>query len=570
MLAFAITHPIKFYWAESDCIKRSNLDGECIEVLYQPSSPLTIRNVAIDQGAGKMYWTESWINQGAIRRANLDGSGVQTIFPFVSKPEGIAVDPLAGKLYWAESSASYFDPNNMNAIYRSNLNGTGKEQLISLLGATGITLDLVNSKMYLPDFNRIIRTNLDGTGVEVLRTGLSNVQDIELDLTNNIMFYNELNASKIVRADMNAGNPQTIVNNRKASLVIDLGNAKLYFADQSAFGTTNDQIFTTNYNGGDEDVIYCGFNPRSIKLAYAPTSCVDNGTSNTACAGDDVPPNAVCKNHTVQFNGETSIPLNPSDIWDAINSTDNDGSVSFVSASPAQVNCSQAGSTVQVTVTVEDGSNNTAMCISNVTVGGLPCGFTAPPNGINCASGNSAGYDANTQTYTINSQGCFNPAFYSPTDAHGYIGTTICGNAEIIAQVTSVGGNGWAGITMRQSATSGVPMLQLAINGTGISKRRFRYSSGAPAFQQQYSTAGNNWLRITRFGGLTQAFHSTDGVNWSIVLSAPIAFGSCVEVGMITENGDPSSPLTANFENVQIIGGSPSPPQHAWCGLRHC
>ena len=556
---FCNNPPDKMYWGDLHDIKRSNLNGQCLESIYQTVSPFQVRTIRINQAAGEMYWTESWIGPGSIRKANLDGSNVQVILSNVIRPQGLALDVQAGKMYWAETPNSYFEPNNANAIYRANLDGTGKEQLINLLGASGVTLDLVNNKMYLPDFNRIIRTNLDGSGVEVLVTGLSNVQDIDLDLANGIMFYNELNASKIVRANLDGTGAQTIITGRKADMAIDLANAKLYCADQSAIGVDNDQIFVTNYDGSGEQVLYCGFNPRGIDLAYAPTSCVNDGSGNTACAGDGVPPTAVCKDHTVQFNGETSISLNPADIWDAINSTDNAGPVSFVSASPAQVNCSQAGSTVQVTVTIEDGSNNTAMCTSNVMVGGLPCGLTAPPNGINCASGNSAGYDANTDTYSITSQGCYDPAFYSNNDSHGYIGTTLCGDVEIIAEVSSVSGNGWAGITMRQSATTGAPMIQLAINNASISKKRFRYVQGATAFQQQYATAGRNWLRITRTGSLTQAFQSTDGMNWVIVLSVPIPFGSCVEMGMITENGDPSGTLNATFENVQINGGSPAP-----------
>ena len=322
-----------------------------------------------------------------------------------------------------------------------------------------------------------------------------------------------------------------------------------------------------DFDGGssdpDMDVMSFSVNPpglysigtTTVTLTVSDPSGETSQCTATITVSDNEPPNIVCLNPTITFNGEATITLDQTDVWDDVNSTDNCGMVTFLGMSPNTISCGDIGSTIPVIVDVEDASGNPTQCSAMVDIVGLPCGLSAPQDGINCTGGNSAGYDANTDTYTINSQGCYDPAFYSPNDAHGYIGTTLCGDVEIIAEITSVTGNGWAGITMRQSATTGAPMIQLAIDGSFLSKKRFRYSPGATAFQQQYPTVGHNWLHITRIGSLTQAFHSTDGINWAVVLSVPIPFGNCVEVGMITENSDPTGTVTATFENVQINSG---------------
>ncbi|MDX1390642.1 MAG: hypothetical protein R3344_15740, partial [Acidobacteriota bacterium] len=121
---------------------------------------------ALDLTAGKLYWTEDGSNR--IRRANLDGTGVQNLVTTgLGGPFGIAVDP-AGKMYWTDYQT--------RKIQRANLDGTGVEDLVTtgLLAPRGITLDLGAGKMYWVDYDtsKLSRANLDGTGVEDVLTNL--------------------------------------------------------------------------------------------------------------------------------------------------------------------------------------------------------------------------------------------------------------------------------------------------------------------------------------------------------------------------------------------------------------
>ena len=77
-------------------------------------------------------------DRGTIRRANLDGSQVETIITGLEHPEGLDIDEGAGKIYWAE----------WGRIGRANLNGSQVETIGSVWGAD-IALDVDGGKAYL-------------------------------------------------------------------------------------------------------------------------------------------------------------------------------------------------------------------------------------------------------------------------------------------------------------------------------------------------------------------------------------------------------------------------------------
>ena len=308
----------------------------------------------------------------------------------------------------------------------------------------------------------------------------------------------------------------------------------------------------------------CGFLP----LSAAPTSfdCDDegtvtvtltvsdvNGNSSTCTASveveDNVPPVAVCQDVTVNFNGENELVV-PTTVWDDLSSADNCGATFLTSISPMSVTCDQLGSVIPVTVLINDGNGNEDDCTANVTVGGLPCGFMAAD--INCPDGSEASFDPNTETFTVTSEGCYDPNYYSNSDSHGFVGTELCGDGEIIAEITDVSGAGYAGISMREDLSAGSKMLQLGIDGVMLTKRELRQSTGGIAFNHLFQTQGKNWLRLTRAGNQFTAQHSLDGVNWSTIIITNIMMPSCIQVGLYMENNTPTGTTTGTFENVEI------------------
>ena len=98
-------------------IMSCDLDGLNTQTLISSGvAPFAV--IALDPLRGQMYWTEF----NKIRRANLDGSGLQDAITrsvprsgVLERPVGLVVDPPRGKLYWTDQGYG---------VKGANLNGT--------------------------------------------------------------------------------------------------------------------------------------------------------------------------------------------------------------------------------------------------------------------------------------------------------------------------------------------------------------------------------------------------------------------------------------------------------------
>ena len=164
------------------------------------------------------------------------------------------------------------------------------------------------------------------------------------------------------------------------------------------------------------------YNIGQTSVLFAVTDVCGNSSSCQLLINlsDDEDPVPECKNTTIQLNANGSYDITESDVY--VGGTDNCFNVSYVGASPSKVNCSDAGSTVFVTVTVDDNRGNTGTCVAEVTVEDDNVDavtFTTPPldlcesegqiNGISGGSPAGGVYsgpgvtdDGNGQTYSFN------------------------------------------------------------------------------------------------------------------------------------------------------------------------
>jgi low density lipoprotein receptor-related protein 5/6 len=183
----------KIYWADlaTDAIHSANLDGSNVEELVTLDSSVLPNALALDLGAGKMYWTSKW---GSIWRVNLDGTYLQMVVDDGGAEfHGVALDPGTGKMYWCQHRG---EPG---AIRRGNLDGSGTEDVVTGLDYPwGIALDLAAGKMYWTNYvdhggaDRIQRANLDGSNVEdIIVMEVGNTCDIALALTGPIPTISE-------------------------------------------------------------------------------------------------------------------------------------------------------------------------------------------------------------------------------------------------------------------------------------------------------------------------------------------------------------------------------------------
>lgn len=139
------------YWLENgsggDQIVRATLDGEnptaLAVVVSVPDAPTipTTGDLIVDATAGKLYWSES----DRIQRANLDGSGLETVFTLNAAsgdPDRIgrlAVDPQTGQVYFGVSNLPPAS-NVASQIWQMNGDGTNAQILVDTDVLTNVIL----------------------------------------------------------------------------------------------------------------------------------------------------------------------------------------------------------------------------------------------------------------------------------------------------------------------------------------------------------------------------------------------------------------------------------------------
>ncbi len=219
------------YWTTGfgQSVERANLDGTGHETIVSGSNLTS--NIFVDSDAAKVYWTG--LQGRGISRSNLDGSIVELLVQPIGDPYGITLNSSTGTMYWAESSAT-------NRIMRANSDGTGVQTFLALgVGyANDLSLDITHQHLYWTNtlVGAIYRSNLDGTGmVEILTTGISPI-GLAQDLVGGKMYWTEngQNNRSIRRANLDGTGIENLVTGvlgNPLGIALDLNEGKMYWAD---------------------------------------------------------------------------------------------------------------------------------------------------------------------------------------------------------------------------------------------------------------------------------------------------------------------------------------------------
>ncbi len=242
----------KIYWSTGfgETIDRANLDGSGLEtVVHTGNLP---GQLALDTADGKVYWTG--VQGRAIGRANLDGTGRQFLVIPSYDPEGIALDPIHGRIYWTEIATL-----DLGWIRSANLDGSDVQTLIST--STGyphsVELDLVNGYLYWTNIRTSVihRSLLDGSQtIDLLSTGVSPI-DMAIDPIRGQIYWTENGRSNdiIRRANLDGSDIETLVTGlgNPLGIALDVLDGKMYWADQGLR-----KIQRANLDGtGVEDIL---------------------------------------------------------------------------------------------------------------------------------------------------------------------------------------------------------------------------------------------------------------------------------------------------------------------------
>jgi len=292
----------------------------------------------------------------------------------------------------------------------------------------------------------------------------------------------------------------------------------------------------------------------AVTLTVTDVNGLTKSCTFTVTKTDNTPPVIVCKNTTVFVGNTGTYTLQAADVFDATASSDNcSGALTVTNISPAMVSCAQLNQTIPVTVTVQDGSGNTAICTAQITVQegiALPVGWTSA--NVGNANG-SAGYKACSfnGSFTVAANGFST----SSADVLHFTSRQLCGNGEIIARVMNVSGGGWAGVMLRESLAPGSRKITLKSQLTNIIRREVRSVTNGATSMLNINRPQHVWLRLVRNGSNFIGYTSLDGTNWDFAFSASVSMTGCIYAGVFAESINANTTTTAGFSNVGIIGG---------------
>jgi hypothetical protein len=272
----------------------------------------------------------------------------------------------------------------------------------------------------------------------------------------------------------------------------------------------------------------------------------------SATITDTEPPVLTCTPDTVVFNGQASIALVESNLV-SISDNCSSGAAIQTTSTLQSVSCAQLGQLLPVGIMATDGNGNSAACVSQVYVSGLPCGWSSDPGGIGCNS--AASYQPGTGLWTLNANQCYSQSPYT-SDSLAYAWKTLCGDGSITAAVMSLNDiNGWAGITMRETAQAGSKKVQLTTNRhSAVLRREIRSVSNGQAFPDIFPSPQRHWLRLVRSGNRITGYASSDGQSWHYVMDVVLPMNQCIQVGLVAHGINRFQQVTATFAHVSTSG----------------
>lgn len=256
----------EIYFVEygNDLIKKLSLDGSASVTTFLDVAGKSGPGIAYDDVNGKIYFTDfTTTYDGKVWRVNLDGTELEELVTGLVEPYGIALDIADGKMYWADET----DDDNIGHISRANLDGTNREDLISLEdgGFRGIALDLENRKMYYSaQYDRnIYIANMDGSNAEVIVPGAYG-HAIAVDSRNHKLYFEDYMQDLFQMSDLDGSNVVTVDDEatRIYGIAIDSETDKLYWSGRDASA-----IFEANLDGSGKTTLKSGLSsPRGIFL----------------------------------------------------------------------------------------------------------------------------------------------------------------------------------------------------------------------------------------------------------------------------------------------------------------
>lgn len=271
----------QLYWVNPDSgLMKSRLDGSDATVILGLANEVST-DLAIDEAAGKLYWTE--YNYGELKRANLDGTGLEVLLDTdLTHPKGVALDAKQSKIYWCNQ--------DFDTIERANLDGSGRETLVTDAGVPqDIEVDTDEGQLFWTAYEdrAIYRTDLDGSNRTTIITGQTSITGLAIAPVSGRLYWSLFHTFELYSARLDGSGLQQVLQLPGeaqygfSGLAIDEISGKLYIHNSA-----DTSHYRCNLDGTDVENLGAGAGHGIALIANNfPLADTDNGHT----AGNDQP-----------------------------------------------------------------------------------------------------------------------------------------------------------------------------------------------------------------------------------------------------------------------------------------
>jgi hypothetical protein len=250
------------YWpdpsAGGGAIRRATTAGVIQPDLAAPVVSGIAGTLAIDAGAGKIYWADP--NPGRISRSNLDGTVVEDVIPsagvvsnntfdtlYADACTGLFLDTVHGKIYWTESirgeiNVANLDGSNASRVRLDYAYPTAPASFPVSITPSGtfapgsIAIDTsagTSAKVFWADTlnHGIERCDLDGTNrASVVSGALAGASAIAIDNVGGKLYWTNTAAGKIQRSNLDGSNVTDVaISPTPIAITLDVAGGFVYW-----------------------------------------------------------------------------------------------------------------------------------------------------------------------------------------------------------------------------------------------------------------------------------------------------------------------------------------------------
>lgn len=212
-------------------VRRANFDGTGLQSWPLPAGTLP-EGLAFDAASGRLIWVEAAWTGARVRRAALDLSLPADVATGLSTLRGVAVDGT-GRIYWTSSNLV-----TGGKVQRAEADGSGLTTLLSLGSAAnprGIAVDVAHARIYFTDFDQglVQRATLGGAALETIAVTPAGAgpYGIAVDPAAGKVYWSQYGWGNIRRANLDGSGAEDLFGTGLPSwIALDTASGQIYWA----------------------------------------------------------------------------------------------------------------------------------------------------------------------------------------------------------------------------------------------------------------------------------------------------------------------------------------------------